>query len=203
MVLRGKKKKGQSGEVTEEMLLNALADIRGRQREAEIEKQRKENELKSLQNQARKVMGDEVRLNRLSRNCARTEAIARYWNTVIDNADNAAHLVERIRTQLKSIRIEDNIEEFLDTVKLRDPEVTTILADRRENIKKTTINLMTQLEYMTEFQLPETEHEERAKQWKEKLLKEIQAEGASRPQERKSGKEDTGKNSLESPKPEP
>ena len=180
MAFRGKKQKGEPEVVTEEMLLSTLADVRSRQREAEIEKMQKENELKSLQKQAKETINSERRFKRLTRNCARTEMLAESWDSVIDIADDAAFVFERLRTLLKSGNIQGDINESLDQVKLRNPEVALTLDKFRENLNQLSITSMAQLEQInqhSEAQAVEPELEEKAKGWEVRLLKESETKG--------------------------
>ena len=169
--------------------MNTLADVKNRQREAEIEKLRKDNELKSLQRQAREAIGDKSRFKRLSLNCARTEMLAEYWGSVIDQTNDAAFVFERLRMLLKSGQIQGEIKAFLDTAKLRSPKVALDLDEFQKNLSQLSISTMAQLDQLSEPQMAEPKLEEKAKEWEERLLKEGE-----------NNKEDTSDNLLESGK---
>lgn len=170
MLFKSKKSKtGEPQKVSEEMLLDKIAEIRTRLRDAEIERLQKANELKSFQKETREIINDANRFNRLTKKCARAEMLAEHWDSVIDNINDAAFIFERIRTYTKSASIQADINEFFDVVKMKDPQLALNLDEFQKNLSQLSISTIAQLDQMEEIRISEPELEEKIKEWGKKL----------------------------------
>ena len=164
------KSKTKARPPTEEELLETLAEIKTRQRDANVERLIKEKELKALQQQASEIQ-DENGLMKLTQNCARTEMLLEYWDKVIQTISDAAFIFEKIRTLQKTTKIQHDINEFLSTIQMKDPQLALNLEEFQENLKELSRTAITQLDQLKEVQITEPNIEEKMKEWEQKLKK--------------------------------